>query len=40
MSRTRLTRRERLVLASATLGGVVSGTVRATVTWLLNQLTS
>ncbi|WP_327341331.1 hypothetical protein [Streptomyces europaeiscabiei] len=35
MSRTRLTRGERLALARAALSGVVSGTVRAILTWLL-----
>ncbi|WP_277879823.1 hypothetical protein [Streptomyces gobiensis] len=38
MSRKRLTRRERLTLARATLSGAVSGTVRAAVTWLLDHL--
>lgn len=38
MSRTLLTRRERLMLASAAFSAVVSGTVRAAVTWLLEQL--
>ncbi|MGW0631778.1 hypothetical protein [Streptomyces sp. NPDC002758] len=39
MSRTRLTRRERLVLARAVLSGAISGTLRAVITWLLDQLT-
>ncbi|MGX4690731.1 hypothetical protein [Streptomyces sp. JNUCC 63] len=39
MPRTRLTRRERLALARAVLRGAVSGTVRAVITWLLDQLT-
>jgi hypothetical protein len=37
MSRTPLTRRERLTLAGAALSGAVSGTVRAVITWLLEQ---
>ncbi|MCX4761900.1 hypothetical protein OG562_13130 [Streptomyces sp. NBC_01275] len=36
MSRTRLTRRERLALACATLSGLVSGTVRAVIAQLLD----
>ncbi|MGW3507058.1 hypothetical protein [Streptomyces sp. NPDC000994] len=39
MSRTRLTRRESLALAGAVLRGAVSGTVRAVIAWLLDQLT-
>ncbi|RAS21313.1 hypothetical protein BCL80_1334 [Streptomyces avidinii] len=38
MSRTRLTRRERLALAGAALGGAVSGILRPVVTWLLDHL--
>ncbi|WP_427764154.1 hypothetical protein [Streptomyces sp. DSM 41931] len=38
MSRTRLTRRERLALAGAALAGAVSGTFRAITTWLLERL--
>ncbi|GAB3002695.1 hypothetical protein GCM10023080_080470 [Streptomyces pseudoechinosporeus] len=40
MSCKRLTRRERLPLVRAALGGLVSGTARGVVTWLLAQLTS
>ncbi|MFE7183082.1 hypothetical protein [Streptomyces erythrochromogenes] len=39
MTRTRPTRRERPALARAALSGAVSGTVRAFITWLLDQLT-
>ncbi len=39
MSRTRLTRRERLALAGAALGGAIAGIFRAVVAWLLDQLT-
>lgn len=38
MSRMRLTRRERLVVAGAALAGAVSGIFRAVVTWLLEHL--
>lgn len=38
MSRTRLTRRERLALAGAALAGAVSGAFRAGVTWILDHL--
>lgn len=38
MSRTRLTRRERLALAGTALAGAVSGALRAIVTWLLDHL--
>lgn len=38
MSRTRLTRRERMALAAAGLGAVVSGAIRALTTWMLNQI--
>ncbi|MEV7077854.1 hypothetical protein AB0N88_04765 [Streptomyces sp. NPDC093516] len=38
MSRTRLTRRERLSLAGAALAGAVSGTLRAIITGLLEWL--
>ncbi|WP_405734973.1 hypothetical protein OG607_41570 [Streptomyces sp. NBC_01537] len=40
MSSKRLTRRERLALARATLNGAVSGIVRAVTAWLLDQLSS
>lgn len=39
MSRMRLSRRERLALAGAALGGAVSGILRAVVKWLLDHLT-
>jgi hypothetical protein len=39
MFRTPLIRRERLALAGAALNGAVSGTVRAVIAWLLEQLT-
>jgi hypothetical protein len=39
MSRTRLTRRERLALAGAALRGAVSGILRPVTTWLLDHLT-
>jgi hypothetical protein len=39
MSRTRLTRRERLALAGAALRGAVSGILRSVTTWLLDHLT-
>ncbi|WP_327726376.1 hypothetical protein OG250_01570 [Streptomyces sp. NBC_00487] len=39
MSRTHLTRRERLLLAAAAVRGAVSGTVRAVVARLLEHLT-
>lgn len=39
MSRTRLTRRERLALAGAALAGAVSGILRAMIIWLLDHLT-
>lgn len=39
MSRTRMTRRERLALAGAALTGAVSGTLRAIITWLLDHHT-
>ncbi|MEE1943288.1 hypothetical protein V1L54_28445 [Streptomyces sp. TRM 70361] len=39
MSRTPLTRRERLALAGAALSGAISGTIRAVITWLLERLT-
>lgn len=39
MSRTRLTRRERLTLAGAALRGAVSGILRAVITRLLDHLT-
>ncbi|MFF3505637.1 hypothetical protein [Streptomyces sp. NPDC003247] len=39
MSRTRLTRRERLALAGAALSGAVSGILRSAITWLLDRLT-
>ncbi|MEW2306445.1 hypothetical protein AB0958_41965 [Streptomyces sp. NPDC006655] len=35
-----LTRRERLTVIRAVLGAVVSGTVRALTTWLLDRLSS
>ncbi|MFD9590661.1 hypothetical protein ACFWBM_38920 [Streptomyces sp. NPDC059980] len=38
MSRTRLTRRERMALVAAALGAVVSGAIRALTAWLLNQI--
>ncbi|MCX4826091.1 hypothetical protein OG883_41210 [Streptomyces sp. NBC_01142] len=38
MPRTRLTRRERLALAAAALGAVVSDAIRALIAWLLNQI--
>ncbi|MFD9441895.1 hypothetical protein ACFWBR_27595 [Streptomyces sp. NPDC060006] len=38
MSRTRLTRRERMALSAAALGGAVSGTLRALTAWLLNHI--
>ncbi len=40
MSRPRLTRRERMALACAVVGGAVSGAFRAACTWLLDALTS
>ncbi|MFE1795177.1 hypothetical protein ACFW9L_03315 [Streptomyces sp. NPDC059517] len=40
MSRTRLTRRERLSLIRAALTGAVSGAVRAIIAWFLEQLAS
>ncbi|WP_411153056.1 hypothetical protein [Streptomyces sp. A30] len=40
MSRTRLTRRERLALARTFLSGAVSGTVRAILAWLLEHSVS
>lgn len=40
MSRKRLTRQERLATVRAILTGLISGTARAVVTCLLNQLTS
>ncbi|MFI8794314.1 hypothetical protein [Streptomyces sp. NPDC055105] len=40
MSRTYLTRRQRLTLARAALGGLMSGTARAVVAWLLGHLAS
>lgn len=40
MSRTPLTRRERLILAGAALSGAVSGTTRAVIAWLLEQRTA
>ncbi len=39
MSRTRLTRRERLALAGAALSGAASGILRALITRLLDHLT-
>jgi hypothetical protein len=39
MSRTHLTRRERLTLAGAALRGAASGTLRAIITWLLDHFT-
>ncbi|MFF0143293.1 hypothetical protein ACFYRN_43715 [Streptomyces sp. NPDC005227] len=39
MSRTRLNRRERLILASAALRGAAAGTLRALTTWLLDHVT-
>lgn len=39
MSRTRLTRPERLALAGAALRGAVSGTLRSLTAWLLGHLT-
>ncbi|MET7457452.1 hypothetical protein ABZT03_37450 [Streptomyces sp. NPDC005574] len=39
MSRTPLTRRERLALARAALSGAVSGVLRAITAWLLNDYT-
>lgn len=36
MPRNRLTRRERLALAGATLSGCASGAVRSLMTWLLD----
>ncbi|MGW6979159.1 hypothetical protein ACWGE1_06875 [Streptomyces sp. NPDC054932] len=38
MPRKQLTRRERLALTCATLGGLVSGTARAVAAWLLDRL--
>ncbi|MDX3617764.1 hypothetical protein [Streptomyces europaeiscabiei] len=38
--RPRLTRRERLRLAGAALGGLAAGAARAGLTWLLDQLTA
>ncbi|MFC5639394.1 hypothetical protein [Streptomyces bullii] len=38
MPRTPQTRHERLTLTGAALSGAVSGTVRAVITWLLEQL--
>lgn len=38
MSRKRLTRRERLALIRAALGGFVSGATRALTTWLLDKI--
>ncbi|MGI5401304.1 hypothetical protein ACQEVG_17995 [Streptomyces sp. CA-135486] len=40
MLRKRLTRRERLTLITAVLGGVVSGAARAGIAWLLGQPSS
>lgn len=40
MSRKRLTRRERPILANAALSSLISGTAKALVSWLLNQLAS
>ncbi|MFJ7042040.1 hypothetical protein ACIQVC_01345 [Streptomyces sp. NPDC101112] len=37
--RPRLTRRERLRLAGAALGGLTAGIARAGLTWLLDQFT-
>lgn len=37
MKRLRLTRRERIKLAGATLTGLVSGTARAVVSWVITQ---
>lgn len=39
MSRTRLTRPERLALTGAALAGALSGAFRAGITWILNHLT-
>lgn len=39
MSRTRLTRRERLTLTGAALRGAAAGTLRAVLAWLLDHLT-
>jgi hypothetical protein len=38
MSRMPLTRRERMALAGAVLKGIVSGSARAVIAWLLEQL--
>ncbi|MDH2388574.1 hypothetical protein QCN29_07205 [Streptomyces sp. HNM0663] len=35
-----LTRRERLAISCAVLGGILSGTARALTAWLLEQLSS
>lgn len=37
MSRTRLTRQERIKLGCAAVGGVMSGIARALVGWLIRQ---
>ncbi|MCZ4122718.1 hypothetical protein [Streptomyces sp. H39-S7] len=39
MSRTRLTRRERLTLVRAATSGLVAGTARSLLTWLLEHFT-
>ncbi|WP_272926546.1 MULTISPECIES: hypothetical protein [Streptomyces] len=38
MPRTSLTRRERMGLAAAALGAILSGAVRALTAWMLNQI--
>lgn len=39
-SRTRLSHRERLILAGSAIRGVLSGATRAVATWLLDHLGS